>query len=271
MKREEDPVRRTALAAALCFAFAAAPALAGLTGVLEERAPGGKTSTGKMMLETDRLRMETEDGTFIFRGDRQVLWMISEKDKTYRELTKADIDKIAGQMNALMPQIEEQLKGMSPEERAMVESMMKGKMGAGMVSAAKKTYVKSGGSETINGFACSNYDAMKGDKKVARVCAADWKALGVTSDDVKVFTSMYTFIEPMMGALADMMPGLVQKSGPEGDKSGIPGFPVRTTTFGKKGDRVEELKSLTRGDVPASSFDLPPGLKKEAMETAPQQ
>ena len=267
MKREEDPVRRTALVAALCFAFAAAPALAGLVGEFESKPPTGTATAGKMLVEPDRLRIESAEGTVIFRGDKQVLWMVSEKDKSYRELTKADVQKMADQMSTVMPQIEEQLKNMSPEERAMVEGMMKGKMGGAMAgAAAKKMFVKTGATETVNGFPCSIYDTMRGEDKIGRVWVTDYKSLGVTRDDMKAFDSMIAFIEPMMGPLKDMFSGLIQKSGAPDDKTAIPGFPIRTVTTGKKGDRVEEVKSLKHETIPASVFDLPAGLKKESME-----
>jgi len=261
-------VKKTALAAALCLAAAVAPALAGLVGEFESKGPDGPPSKGKMMVETDRLRIDSTDGAVIFRGDKQVLWMVSEKDKSYRELTKADVQKMADQMGAVMPQIEEQLKGMSPEDRAMVESMMKGKMGAAMAGAtAKKTFVKTGGTETVNGFACSIYDTMRGQEKVGRMWVTDYKSLGVTRDDMKVFDSMMAFIDPLMGPMKDMVSGLIQKSGSPDDHTAVPGFPIRTVTTGKKGDRTEEVKSFKHETIPASVFELPAGLKKQSMET----
>src|SRR5262245_14729133 len=268
MRKREDPVKRTALAAALCLAAAVAPALAGLVGEFQSTSPAGKVTSGKMSIETDRVRIDSAEGAVIFRGDKQVLWMVSDADKSYRELTKADVEKISAQLNSVMPQIEEQLKGMSPEERAMVEGMMKGKMGGAMAGAAvKKTFVKSGGPETVNGFSCMVYDAMKGPDKVGRVWAADYKTLGVTKEDMKVFDSMYAFVEPMVGVMKEHFSGFMQKTGTPDDRTAVPGFPVKTVTTMKKGDQVEELKSLTHTEIPASAFELPAGYKKEQMET----
>ena len=89
-------------------------------------------TTTKLRVESDRVRIEM-DGTersdvMIFRGDRQVMWIIDHKAKVYREMTKADIDRLGGRASEIRAMMQEQLKNMPPERRQMVERMMKSKM-----------------------------------------------------------------------------------------------------------------------------------------------
>ncbi len=71
-------------------------------------------ATTKLRVEGDRVRIEMEgtgrNDVIIFRGDRQVLWMIDNKAKTYHEMTKADVDRIGGQVNEMMAKMQESKK-----------------------------------------------------------------------------------------------------------------------------------------------------------------
>ena len=54
----------------------------------------------------------------IFDGTAQVMRTIDDEAKTYTEMTKADVEKLSGQMSGAMAQMQEQMKNMPPEARA---------------------------------------------------------------------------------------------------------------------------------------------------------
>ena len=83
-----------------------------------------KPTTTKLLVESDRVRIETETGrgdVIIFRGDQQVMWIIDNKAKAYREMTKADVDRLGGQVIDMMAKMREQMEKMPPQQREMVE------------------------------------------------------------------------------------------------------------------------------------------------------
>jgi hypothetical protein len=106
------------------------PMAAGAGILVTERTITGTTAqTGRVQIEGSRMRVESlgTEGprqTTIFDGGRQVLWIVNDDQKTYREMTKADMDRVGGQMAGAMAQRQEQMKNMPPEQRAMMEKMM---------------------------------------------------------------------------------------------------------------------------------------------------
>ena len=51
----------------------------------------------------------------VFDGVKQVLWLINDGRKTYSEMTKADVDRMGGQMSDAMARMQEQLKSLPPQ------------------------------------------------------------------------------------------------------------------------------------------------------------
>ena len=86
----------------------------------------------KMFVDKDRMRMELSgedlDQIIIFRKDKDVFWFIDNNDKTYFEMTREDLQEMKAQIDEAMREIEEQMKDLPPEQRQMMESMMKGNM-----------------------------------------------------------------------------------------------------------------------------------------------
>jgi hypothetical protein len=92
------------------------------------------------------MRAESDTQTVVFDGAKQVLWLINDGRKSYSEMTKADVDRMGVQLNDAMAKMQEQLKGLPPEQRAQIEAMMKGRGMPGMAGGAqaKTEYRKTG-------------------------------------------------------------------------------------------------------------------------------
>ena len=135
---------------ALCVLAGVAQAADGLL-LVQKTTSGTTTRTSQVQIERTRMRTESSDqsGTqsiMIFDGAKKVLTTIDVGKKTYREMTEADVEKLAAQMSGAMTQLQEQMKNMPPEQRAMMEKMS-GRMGgamAGMAAPVKLQYRKAG-------------------------------------------------------------------------------------------------------------------------------
>jgi hypothetical protein len=92
--------------------------------------------------------------------------VLDNSKNEYREIDQQTIDQMSGQTSAATAQMQAQMKNMTPEQRAMVEQMMKGRglpgvASSAVTSAARTTYTsKSGGS--ANGFPCTKYEGNRG-------------------------------------------------------------------------------------------------------------
>src|SRR3954468_3730316 len=79
---------------------AAAPLFAGDgLRIVEKTTSGGSTKTNQIQIEKERMRAESDTQTVVFDGTKQVLWLINDGRKSYSEMTKADVDRMGGQLN----------------------------------------------------------------------------------------------------------------------------------------------------------------------------
>src|SRR5581483_10007160 len=201
--------RHLPLALALAASLSAAPLLAA-DGILivQKTTTAGGTQTHEVQIEQNRMRAETAGmgarggmdagpQAIIFDGAKQTLWIVNEARKTYSEMTKADVDRLGGQMSAMMAQMQEQMKNMPPEQRARMEAMMRGRGAPGAGAAPKTTYKKIG-SDTVGKWKCDKYEGYQGDKKVSELCTVEPSVLGFTAADFQVTKELAQFFGSMM-------------------------------------------------------------------------
>ena len=189
--------------------------------------------------------------TFIVRLDKELFITIDPKEKTYSEMTFAEMEsmmkKASGKMDARMAEMKEKLANMPEEQRKMVEQMMASKM-PGMAKDAKVEVEKTGDKETISGFACTKYVVNQDGKEAM--------TLWVTKD-VKGFDSMRKDWEEFSKRMMAMNPMGGKGLGDAFKK--IDGFPIRTEMAGAFTSTVTKVEEKS---TPASAFEVPAGYKK---------
>lgn len=267
--------KQLSCAAVLAFALCALSGRshAGVSIEFENRTSGKEKPdrTGTILVEKDRLRVQGEDQSVIFRADKQILWMIEEKKGVYREMTKDQMKKAGEQVSGAMAEMQKQLETLPPEQRKMVEELMAGKMAQGSKGDGEKkeeprVFKKTGKTETINGFPCVSYDALRGAKREQEIWVADWKRFGLAPADFKAFEDLAAFVKALAGPFAKRFStGLDEKFSDEDKGDALPGVPIRTITFHEGGDHITELKRVSHEAVPAARFEIPSGLKRESM------
>lgn len=200
---------------------------------------------------------------FAYLGDQGLMRMVQHDQKIYREMTEADVKKIADTMNDAMAKLQEQMKNMPPQQRAMMEKMMGGRMKE-MQAAAQKTdptvYKRGDGSAEMAGRSCDWYEGYKGETMVSLVCAADWKEFDATAQDFAVFRKMADFFGKLVPNQSDQ----IAIGSEDWEERGMfPGVPLETTIFsdGKPIYRTT-LKDYRRGEIPSDAFEAPEGYKK---------
>lgn len=221
----------------------------------------------KTYVERDRMRVEIKgdntDQTIIFREDKEVFWVIDNKEKTLMEMTKRDLQKIKEKMDEAMKMLEEQLKNMPPEQREMMEQMVKRQMP--MKSTQRKiVYKKVASGVKVNRWVCDKYEGYREGRKKKEIWTTDWKRLGLNPEDFKVMKAMGEFFgEFSQGAVSS----LYEVGSEEWEKEqGYSGVPVKTIIYSDGQIREKtELKEIQRQDFAASLFDLPQGLKKKEI------
>src|ERR1700687_486537 len=110
-------------------ALTTAPLFAGVRIQMESTdLATNKTSTQQILLDNTRLRVDADANTsvmFLTDGGKNRMVMLDKKANEYREMDEQMMNQLGQQMQGAMAQLEAQLKNMPPEQRKMVEQMMK--------------------------------------------------------------------------------------------------------------------------------------------------
>jgi hypothetical protein len=253
---------QTMLVAALCLAASPLFAADGVL-IVEKTTTGGSTKTNQIQIEKERMRAESDTQTVVYDGTKQVLWLINDGRRSYSEMTKADVDRLRGQLNDAMAKMQEQLKSLPPEQRAQIEAMLKGRGMPAMAGGApaSKTEYRKTGVDKVGAWACDKYEGTRGGQKVTELCTVDPKVLGFAMSDFQVSKQLMEFFGKLVPQGAD---GMFAVGTPE--EQGFSGVPVRRIAFNNgQQQSVSEVTQASRQNFPASVFELPAGYQKEAL------
>ncbi len=224
--------------AALCAASAAASARAGVT-ITTQGKDGAQTV---IAMEGNKIRAEDprEGGVIsIFDGDARKMVHVMVSQRSYMEMTEADMKAMKAQMDAAMAQ-------MPPEQRAQMEAM--GAKGGAKAARRVPAYERMGKGETVAGYRCEWYRERAEGKVVSEGCYVPWGKGALTREDLQPLKKMTEFFEAFM-------PG---ESSVQDDLDAAPGFPaIHVDMKGEK--REERLVSIKRGGIAADKFRPPPG------------
>jgi Domain of unknown function (DUF4412) len=246
------------LVAALCLLAWPLQAADGIL-IVEKTTTGGTTRTNQIQIEKNRLRAENDTARgkqiIVFDGVAQVLRTINPDAKTYSEMTKADVDRVGGQMQDAMAQMQEQMKNMPPAARAQMEAMMRGR---GMPAAPAKTEYRKTGTDRVGKWTCDKYEGFQGDQKVSEICTVDPKVLGFAAADFDVTRQMGAFFQQMLPQQANQMFTIGQA-----ETQGFSGIPVRRTSTIANVQTTTELTDVTRQNFPDASYAVPAGFQKQ--------
>jgi hypothetical protein len=257
-------MKKTAFAAAAaCVLVLPVYAANGIVVSLKSTANGGQAVTNQIQIDPNHMRAEVTSPTgaksaVMFDGAKQVMDIVDVEKKTYFEITKSDVDAIAGQLSSVMSQMQQQMANLPPDQRARVEAMMKGRGMPGTPTPAPKPVYKKTGSATVGKWKCDVYEGYEGERKTSEVCAASPSALGLTDNDFAISKQVAEFFGKMFPQRANEMFSIGTIAG-----RGYDGVPVRTTIYGE-GGRVTttELTDVSRQNIPESTFAVPAGFQK---------
>ena len=215
-----------------------------------------------MTVDGKKLKMTMHDAgntqsTVIYRGDREEILLINHGDHTWRAMDKATMINLGQHINPAMEKMQEMLKNMPPERRAIMEKMFAGQginpamMGGKVEMQVKKT----GESQSINGYPCVKYETRRGNEKVAEHCVSDWKQVPGSQEARGVFHDMAAFSQEVWqgafkggGGPASFLESIGK----------IEGYPVLTRIF-SNGTIVAEsrLTGVEEKSISAPEFDPP--------------
>lgn len=244
------------LVATLFIAFAVA-SLHAADGVLivEHVTSGGNTRTTEMQIEKTRMRIDLGGKQFlIFDGAKQVLDLINVDKKTYIEMTKADLERLASQMQGATARMQAQLEKMPPAQRKQMETLMKDR---GMGAVAKTEY-KRAGSGQVGKWSCDRYEGFQNGTKISELCTVDPRVLGLAATDFAVADQAAAFFKTALPQGNSQFFGIGKI-----EDQGFSGFPVRSVFTVAGQQTTTELSEVGRQAFADALFAVPAGYTKQ--------
>jgi hypothetical protein len=255
------------LAVAIALLLTATPSSAqGVVMVMRQTA-GPQTTNIETQMDRNHVRAEVqangETTAFVFDAQADVIRMIIPSRKSYVEMSRAEMQQMQQQIAGALAKMEAQLKNMPPEQRKMIEDVLKGRgaMPAGARPAAPRTTFKAAGTDTVGRWPCTKYDGYIGAAKVTEVCAAQPSAIGLNDADFEPLERLADFVKTMLPGAADQF--VVNATVAE---QGFAGVPIRRVTFHDgKPEMTSELTELRREAIPESVWAVPAGFTRQQI------
>ncbi|MCP4631760.1 MAG: hypothetical protein GY855_02460 [candidate division Zixibacteria bacterium] len=215
----------------------------------ESTTPMGKqseTSISISYIENDKIKNfdESKNTAIIMRMDKKIVYNIDYNKKTYQEIT---IDELKKKTESVMdmesPEMKERMKGMPPEQQAMMQNMMKE-----MISSIKVE--KTGKTKDILGYKCSQYIVKKSGSKMVEM----W-----STEDLEYNNAFSDYMSLTMPGGQAMMDEFKK----------MKGLPLETNMsmqmMGVENKSLTTATEIKKTDVKDSEFEIPEGFKKEAF------
>lgn len=251
-------------------------AQSGLKVVQEISSPVNPSENGTVNIgiAQDRVVFTTKTGKDNsmagFRGDQKRMWMADLNKGYYQEITEADLQKIKAMRDQMQPQMndyqsmlqqkmKDAMKDMSEEDKQKMKQYMpnmdKMAQGPGM-DAAQTEYKQVASGVTVGSFSnCTQYAGFENGEKVEEVWTVPYSALRVQESDFQVFKLMADFFGAMGNDIKDKMGSAFSF---DSEAQGYEGVPVKQVHYRDgKPYRIETVKSVSRENFGAGSFDVP--------------
>lgn len=192
----------------------------------------------------------TNGEDMILRFDKELMWNINHKDKTYTEMTFADMQQ---GMKNMQSAFEEQMKKMSPEERKAMQEMMGKGMGKMFFdqSSIEISLKRTGKTKTILGYDCEQVYFNLDDMPMLEMWVTTKLSMG--SEWIDIYEKM-VMMRFKISAEARKLRGL-------------PLVSKVTTEMGMgKMETITETTRVVKTAVADSEFEVPKGYKKQSMK-----
>ncbi len=212
-----------------------------------------------------------QPGDVIYRGESREMMIVDHDDKSYTVIDQEAIEQLAGQVGQMAAQLQEALKNVPAEQRAMVEKMMRERMPAEAPARLAATVRRTGEHGEKAGYPCVKYEVLRGDRLVQELWVTDWDRVEGGEQVRQLFGELAGFFKQMMDAFASAAGDLGGMVGGLGDSvlevmDEIDGFPVLTRELdGGELESESILRSASRRTLDPAEFEPPAGYKRRSM------
>lgn len=212
-----------------------------------------------------------ESGGMIFNGDRKEMIAIDHSVQEYYVIDEAMMNQMAAQVSDAMQQMQEALEAMPPEQRALAEQMMQGRMPSAAPAPKPEVSLKeTGASDSIAGHDCAYFDVMQGDRKIRELCVTDWDDIEEGREVATAIMHVADFFESMRQAFsgAGGLDVMDRQREMFGYMDELDGYPVLSRDFDAAGQLTMESRLQSSGHVEVNPllFEPPHGYLQQSLQ-----
>lgn len=244
--------------------------------VVDFRVESGKsTSVQPVLIKQGVVLVKAAGGDpnldILYEKSRERLVLIDHKKQVFTVVTDEKVVKIAQLAEDVQPLLQglgEQLKKLSPKQRAKWEDMLGGisldRFDEAKRAAQSTKLMKTGISKTVAGISCQEMDVVRRGTRAAEFCLADPGALKLPGDDAATLQSLVAFTQ----RLASRAEGLGSQFGielPVGSLASLAGVPVEMREIGGKRPVALTLSGVSDQGFPPDSLEVPAGYRPKEL------
>ena len=264
-----------ARAAALLLTLFATPCLAGVVfeyETVDRTRPGQAPDTIHTEVDGKRIKIDVKgprgaDADMIYRGDRQEMLAINHEEQSYILIDEATIGEISQRLSALEAQMQEALKDVPADQRAMMEEMMRQRMPQAGAAAPSIEVRKAGEKGDQNGYPSERFELYRDGELTKTVWVTDWNNVDGSQEAAAAFESMGEFIAKIQDAMPDFAKSSSVGSNAYEHLEELGGFPVVTLDHDGNGSVTAETRLISSKEesVDSASFEAPASYQRMQM------
>jgi len=256
----------TAILGLCCLLGFPHTATAGTVLIMKTQSDGQETNA-ETLFEKGVLRMDSwhqgQKNSFIFDSNKKALVMVNHQDKTYTTFDEATLKEITERMQGFKKQMEAQLANLPPEQRQMMQQMMRGRMPSTERPKANYELKQTGETQNIAGISCQMMNATKDGQLMSELCVAD-------SSKIPNGEQIYTAFKALQQMFAQLMEAMPIRSEVMDEAwhamQSIPGYPILTRQI--KNGRVSstsELVKVKEQAIDMRKMKIPEGYREQKI------
>ena len=259
-------IRRLALAALACALAHAATAGTYIAAESRDlRSAEASSRTHVLWLEGPNLRLEAEadEQSGIYRGDRDVVYWIDHRDKSYRPIDRASAEGLANGVSQANTAARRYIEMLPPAQREAARRMLDQTLGAPVAVSADLQVKTTGAKERIADLPCAVWEVRRGGARRAEVCRASFDAAKISDASRASVQALVATLRAVLPALA---PEQLRQDGVDALQAfaSLDGVPLRVRLF-EDGKPVWEthVTRIEAREPPATAFALPDGYARK--------
>lgn len=226
---------------------------------------GSGTSTINTWAQDGMMRVETQpnQSVMIFKDD--TIYAISHKDKSYVAMDRASMKRMADQINPGLKMLQEQMKNMTPEQRAQMEKMLGGRLPGTDGAEPQQEIKRTSRNDKINGYSCTYVEVREAGQLTDEMCVAPSSALKGSGELMTAAKKMTALMQDMMASMdAPWLQQMARKQLQNFEALG--GIPVLSRHYSDgKPQNEATLSKISSQSVAAALFEIPAGYTRKDM------